>query len=190
MFGVSWRSPECLWGCLWEASGSVWGLCEASLGSWGHLGRLDALKNSQGRPQISPNTTPRGSRWPPRASQRRPQRPPRDHKRPQNTAKMTYQVKTAKTSKMKTISMKNNDFSNKKLTKMGQKRSQNKESRGKRAHHGAKSRRRALSSHPRAPKGAQTKASDDLLYDLLIDFASGGPLGRLCAPGIFDKSIK
>ncbi len=72
-------------GGLREASG-VW---EASVGrlggSWGHLGRQgaqEALKNSQGRSQISPKTTPRGPRWPPKASQRRPQRPPRGPKRP------------------------------------------------------------------------------------------------------------
>ena len=63
--------------------------------------------------------------------------------------------------------------------------------RGKRAHHGTKSRRRAPSSHPRAPKGAQREAYDHLAHDLLIDFAAEGPPGAPSrARGILDKSSK
>ena len=81
--------------------------------------------------------------------------------------------------------MKINDFSNNKLRKMSQNRSQNEENRGKRAHHGPTSRRRAPSSHPRAPKGAQTEAYDHFAHDLPIDFAAGGPQGRPRARGVY-----
>ena len=99
-------------GGLREASGGVWEASGGRLGrSWG-LGRQGAqevLKNSQGRPQLSPKTSPRGPRWPPKASQRTrgPKRPVKQHK---NNITKSYQVKTVKTSKTTTLSMKINDF--------------------------------------------------------------------------------
>ena len=71
------------------------------------------------------------------------------------------------------------------MTKMIQKRPQNKKYTDEIAHHRAKSRRRAPSSHPRAPKGAQTEAYDHLAHDVVIDFAAGGPQGRPRARGVY-----
>ena len=61
-FSASWTSL----GCLWEASGGVWEASWRRLwSSWGHLGRLcgqEALKSSQGRPQIPPRTSQKGGK--------------------------------------------------------------------------------------------------------------------------------
>ena len=94
-------------GGVWEAFGRrVWGF-------WGHLGRFgaqEALKNSQGRPQISPKATPRGPRWPPRASQTRPHRPQRSPKRPLKHHKNNITSRNRKNFKNDDSLMKINDF--------------------------------------------------------------------------------
>ena len=160
--------------------GCLGGLRRASLGllgaSWEKPSRIH--KHAPKSPPRRPQEAPDGHQRPPKGGPR----PPRGHK---NNTKITSQVKTAKTSKMTTFSMKINVFPSKKLTKISQKRSQNQENRGKRAHHGAMSRRRAPSSHPTAPKGAETEASDHSPLDLQIDFAAGGPQGRLRARGVY-----
>ena len=85
--------------------------------------------------------------------------------------------------------MKINDFWSRKVGKQSQKRTQSKENKGMLAHHEAKSRRRAPSSHRRASKGAQTEAYHHWAHDLPIDFAAGGPQGPPSrARGILDKS--
>ena len=99
--------------------------------------------------------------------------------------------KTAKTSKITTLLIKINDFRPRKVAKMSQKPSQKKENRDNIAHHKAKSRRRAPSSHPRAPKGAQKEASDHCAHDLGSDFGARTPPGAPSrARGILDKSSK
>ena len=70
--------PGGLWGCLGGLREAILGLLGAS---WAPR-RPRSYKNSQGRPQTSFKTTPRDSKWPPKASQQRPQRPPRGPKRP------------------------------------------------------------------------------------------------------------
>ena len=112
--GGSWRLPGRLWGSLWEASGGVW---EASgwcfWGSWGHLGRLGAQepsripKDAPKSPPRRPQEAPDGRQGPPKGGPRGPPRGPRGHK---NTTKIAYQVQTAKTTEMTTVSMKFNDF--------------------------------------------------------------------------------
>ena len=157
-FGASW-GPR---GHLKEILGPPSGILEGILGA---LPPKKPPRIPNGGPKSSP-TWPQEAPGGPKTPQKEPKRVPRD---PQNglrghpnNPKNTFKSKLRKTSKMTTISMKINDFLSKKLTKNSQKLSQNKENRGKRAHHGAKSRRRAPSSHPRAQKGAEKEAGDHL----------------------------